>query len=329
LTQKNNPQIEEVLVSAQQAEQRLDRVLTESLDGLSRSRLKGLIEAGHVQRNTDICRQPSQKVAVGDALVVTIPIAIDPVPIGQAMDLAILHEDADLIVIDKPAGLVVHPAPGNPDHTLVNALIAHCGEDLTGIGGVRRPGIVHRLDKDTSGVMVAAKTSEAHAALVTQFSDRTVNRAYRAIVWGQPIPRADEIEGPIGRHPRNRKKMAVVSRGGKHALTRYRSLTSYCDGLATLIECKLETGRTHQIRVHLAHRKHPIVGDLTYSRAGSRRALPKSLEPAETTILTEFPRQALHAFRLGFLHPTTGQHVDFETGFPPDIKNLKTFLESL
>jgi 23S rRNA pseudouridine1911/1915/1917 synthase len=329
LTQKDNPQVELVSVTSGQSNQRLDRVLTEALDGLSRSRLKNLIEGGHVQRNHDICRQPSQKVAGGDQLTVTIPAVVDAVPIGQAMDLKILHEDADLIIIDKPAGLVVHPAPGNPDHTLVNALIAHCGEDLTGIGGVRRPGIVHRLDKDTSGVMVAAKTADAHAALVTQFSDRTVDRAYRAIVWGQPTPPADKIEGPIGRHPRNRKKMAVVSRGGKHAVTRYRSLAHYCDGMATLIECKLETGRTHQIRVHLTHRKHPIVGDPTYGRPGSRRALPKGLEPAETAILTEFPRQALHAFRLGFIHPTTGQHIDFETGFPEDMEKLKSFLESL
>jgi 23S rRNA pseudouridine1911/1915/1917 synthase len=329
LTQKDNPQVAQVSVTPAQVNQRLDRVLTETLKGLSRSRLKNLIEGGHVQRNGEICHQPSQKVSDGDWLTVTIPAVVDAVPIGQAMDLKILHEDADLIIIDKPTGLVVHPAPGNPDHTLVNALIAHCGEDLTGIGGVRRPGIVHRLDKDTSGVMVAAKTAEAHAALVTQFSDRTIDRAYRAIVWGHPTPPAGEIEGPIGRHPRNRKKMAVVSRGGKPALTRYRSLAQYCDGMATLIECKLETGRTHQIRVHLTHHKHPIIGDPTYGRAGSRRALPKGLEPAQTAILTAFPRQALHAFRLGFVHPTTGQHIDFETDFPDDMQNLKTFLESL
>lgn len=316
-------------MTSAQANQRLDRALTKTLEGLSRSRLKNLIEGGHVERNGEISRQPSQKVFDGDQLTVTVPAAADAFPVGQPMDLKILHEDADLIIIDKPAGLVVHPAPGNPDHTLVNALIAHCGGDLTGIGGVRRPGIVHRLDKDTSGVMVAAKTAEAHTALVKQFSNRTVDRSYRAIVWGQPTPPADKIEGAIGRHPRNRKKMAVVSGGGKPALTRYRSLAQYSDGLATLIECKLETGRTHQIRVHLTHRKHPIVGDQTYGRLGSRRALAKEAEPEEKTTLTAFPRQALHAFRLGFIHPKTQQHIDFETDFPKDMQKLKDFLESL
>ena len=329
MTQKDNPQVERVSVSDAQAGQRLDRVLTESLEVFSRSRLKGLIESGQVTRNDEVCRQPALKVSVGDQLVVTIPAAVDAVPLGQAMDLRILFEDSHLLVLDKPAGLVVHPAPGNPDGTLVNALIAHCGDGLTGIGGVKRPGIVHRLDKDTSGVMVAAKTAEAHAALVTQFSDRTVDRAYRALVWGRPMPPIGEIEGPIGRHPKNRKKMAVVTRGGKAALTRYRSLESYGDGLATLIECKLETGRTHQIRVHLTHRKHPLIGDPAYGRPGGRRALPKALDSDETAILTEFPRQALHAFRLGFTHPDTGQHIDFETEMPDDMLKLKSFLESL
>lgn len=329
MTQKDNPQVERVSVSDAQAGQRLDRVLTESLEAFSRSRLKGVIESGQVTRNDEVCRQPALKVSVGDQLVVTIPAAVDAVPLGQAMDLRILFEDSHLLVLDKPAGLVVHPAPGNPDGTLVNALIAHCGDGLTGIGGVKRPGIVHRLDKDTSGVMVAAKTAEAHAALVTQFSDRTVDRAYRALVWGRPMPPIGEIEGPIGRHPKNRKKMAVVTRGGKAALTRYRSLESYGDGLATLIECKLETGRTHQIRVHLTHRKHPLIGDPAYGRPGGRRALPKALDSDETAILTEFPRQALHAFRLGFTHPDTGQHIDFETEMPDDMLKLKSFLESL
>ena len=329
MTQKDNPQVERVSVSDAQAGQRLDRGLTESLEVFSRSRLKGLIESGQVTRNDEVCRQPALKVSVGDQLVVTIPAAVDAVPLGQAMDLRILFEDSHLLVLDKPAGLVVHPAPGNPDGTLVNALIAHCGDGLTGIGGVKRPGIVHRLDKDTSGVMVAAKTAEAHAALVTQFSDRTVDRAYRALVWGRPMPPIGEIEGPIGRHPKNRKKMAVVTRGGKAALTRYRSLESYGDGLATLIECKLETGRTHQIRVHLTHRKHPLIGDPAYGRPGGRRALPKALDSDETAILTEFPRQALHAFRLGFTHPDTGQHIDFETEMPDDMLKLKSFLESL
>ena len=221
-----------VEVETADAGQRLDRVLADAIDGLTRSRLKALIADGHVTRNGASAAQPAAKVAAGDVLAVTIPDAEDPVPVGQAMDLDILFEDEHLIVLDKPPGLVVHPAPGNPDRTLVNALIAHCGDDFTGIGGVKRPGIVHRLDKDTSGVMVAAKTAAAHAGLVEQFSNRTVDRAYRAVVWGRPKPPNGSIEGDIGRHPKNRKKMAVVSRNGKPALTRYRTLTTYGDDLA-------------------------------------------------------------------------------------------------
>lgn len=329
MTQKDNPQVEGLTITTAQANQRIDRVLADALGEMSRSRLKSLIEDGRVLRNDTVCRQPSQKVSAGDRLSVTIPAAVDPTPVGQAIALDILHEDAELIVLDKPAGMVVHPAPGNPDRTLVNALIAHCGDDLTGIGGVKRPGIVHRLDKDTSGVMVAAKTAAAHTALVTQFSERTVDRAYRAIVWGRPLPPAGEIEGPIGRHPRNRKKMAVVSRGGKAALTRYRSLATYGDDLATLIECKLETGRTHQIRVHLTHHKHPLLGDPVYGRPASQRAQLKHLNDKEMQSLVEFPRQALHAYRLGFNHPGTGQPVEFETKLPADMQNLTSILESL
>ena len=329
MTQKDNPKVETVSVTATQAGQRLDRVLAEALEDLSRSRLKNLIEEGHVRRNDEVCCQPALKVAQGDELEVAPPAAIDPTPIGQDIPLHILFEDVHLIVIDKPAGMVVHPAPGNPDKTLVNALIGHCGDEFTGIGGVRRPGIVHRLDKETSGVMVAAKTAEAHASLVGQFSARTVNRAYRALVWGRPMPPHDRIEGDIGRHPKNRKKMAVITRGGRHAVTHYRSLRNYGDNLASLIECKLETGRTHQIRVHMTHRKHPIIGDPTYGRAGSRRTLPKDVQTADSGILSGFPRQALHAFQLGFQHPHTGQAVDFETKLPDDMENLETFLESL
>ncbi len=318
-----------VEVETADAGQRLDRVLADAIDGLTRSRLKALIADGHVTRNGASAAQPAAKVAAGDVLAVTIPDAEDPVPVGQAMDLDILFEDEHLIVLDKPPGLVVHPAPGNPDRTLVNALIAHCGDDFTGIGGVKRPGIVHRLDKDTSGVMVAAKTAAAHAGLVEQFSNRTVDRAYRAVVWGRPKPPNGSIEGDIGRHPKNRKKMAVVSRNGKPALTRYRTLTTYGDDLATLIECKLETGRTHQIRVHLTHAGYPLIGDPVYGRAGGRRRAVKALQSADSEPLTGFSRQALHAFRLGFTHPETGQGVDFTTKLPPDMEDLVRFLESI
>jgi len=333
LAQKDNPATARVAVDPAQAGERLDRLLTAMLSGddgaLSRSRIKSLIEGGHVTRNGAVCTQPSAKVAGGDELAVTIPAAEDPVPVGQDIALDILFEDEHLIVLDKPAGLVVHPAPGNPDSTLVNALIAHCGPDFTGIGGVKRPGIVHRLDKDTSGVMVVAKTAEAHAGLVAQFSERSVDRAYRAVVWGLPMPPAGTIEGDIGRHPKNRKKMAVVTRGGKPARTGYSTLTVYGGGVAALIECKLETGRTHQIRVHLTHAGHPLVGDPVYGRAAGRRSAVKSLGEDAARVLTEFPRQALHAFRLGFTHPVSGQHIDFETEILPDMAELIRFLESI
>ena len=324
----------QVTVGADQAGTRLDRWLAATLDDLSRSRLKALIEGGHVRRlekseRGEIVRSPSAKVSSGDAFEITIPAPVDAIPVGQDIPLDILYEDDDLVVLDKSAGMVVHPAPGNPDGTLVNALIAHCGESLAGIGGVRRPGIVHRLDKDTSGVMVAAKTALAHANLVEQFSARSVDRAYHALVWGLPKPATGEIEGAIGRHPKNRKKMAVRETGGKHALTRYQTLAVYGDGLASLVECRLATGRTHQIRVHLSHRGHPLIGDPNYGRATGRRDAVSALDPATNREIAAFSRQALHARLLGFVHPTTGQHIDFKTELPDDMANLKKILESL
>jgi len=333
VAQKDNPGTVRIEVDPLHAGERLDRLLAAMLSGadaaLSRTRIKALIESGHVTRNGAVCTQPSAKVTSGDALAVTIPVAEDAVPVGQDIALDILFEDEHLIVLDKPAGLVVHPAPGNLDSTLVNALISHCGPDFTGIGGVKRPGIVHRLDKDTSGVMVVAKTSKAHAGLVAQFAERSVVRAYRAVIWGLPMPPAGTIEGDIGRHPKSRKKMAVVTRGGKPARTSYRTFTVYGGGLAALIECKLETGRTHQIRVHLTHAGHPLVGDPVYGRAAGRRSAVKLLGEDSARVLTEFPRQALHAFRLGFTHPVSGQHIDFETEISNDIDKLIRFLESI
>lgn len=234
------------------------------------------------------------------------------------MALAIVYEDAELIVLDKPAGLVVHPAPGNPDGTLVNALLAHAGTSLGGIGGVLRPGIVHRLDKDTSGLMVIAKTEAAEAALAAAFRTRTIDRAYFALCWGLPAPASGEFSEPIGRDPRERKRMAVRA-GGKPALTRYRVLASF-SGAAALLECRLGSGRTHQIRVHLAHAGHPLIGDPVYLRRipPASRNLP---EPARHAAL-DFPRQALHAARLGFPHPTNGRPLAFEAPPPADFAAL-------
>jgi 23S rRNA pseudouridine1911/1915/1917 synthase len=238
--------------------------------------------------------------------------------------LAILFEDADLIVLDKPAGLVVHPAPGNLDGTLVNALLAHAGDDLPGIGGEKRPGIVHRLDKDTSGVMVVAKTDRAHRALSEAFAARDLERAYLALVWGLPVDMQGEVSAPVGRHPVDRKRMAVVDRGGKAATTRYQVKRAWGTAVA-LVECRLLTGRTHQIRVHMAHIGHPLVGDPVYLRRTPASA--KLLPAATRDALLAFPRQALHAATLGFRHPVTKQSLSFESPVPADLASLLTLLD--
>jgi 23S rRNA pseudouridine1911/1915/1917 synthase len=312
-------------VEAAEAGERLDRMLARRFGDLSRTRLKHLVEDGRVSVDGATITNPSERVKPGQRWLVIVPEAIAAQPAAQAMSLDIRYEDADLLVLQKPAGLVVHPAPGNADGTLVNALLAHCGESLAGIGGVRRPGIVHRLDKDTSGLMVIAKTQEAHARLAADFAARRIERAYLALVWGVPSPRTGEIEGAIGRNPTNRKKMAVVRRGGKPALTRYRVLRVFKDVVA-LVECRLATGRTHQIRVHLAESGHPLIGDPIYGRSrGRKRALPESVRAA----LEAFPRQALHAIQLGFKHPSSAQHLDFNDDMPSDMKALVKILETL
>jgi 23S rRNA pseudouridine1911/1915/1917 synthase len=299
--------------------QRLDRFLAGASGVLSRSRVKALIEQGRARRDGQVVRDPAEPVRPGGLYLLDPPPALPAVPQPQPIPLPILYEDADLIVLDKPAGLVVHPAPGNEDGTLVNALLAHCGEQLTGIGGEQRPGIVHRLDKDTSGIMVVAKTQFATTALTASFAAREIDRAYLALVWGLPNPLAGDIQGDIGRDRRDRKRMAVVARNGRHALTRYRVLRAWGASVACL-ECRLATGRTHQIRVHLSSRGNPVVGDPLYLRRvpAAARALP---EPVRRRLL-DFPRQALHAARLGFAHPRTGQALSFATDPPPDLAAL-------
>ncbi len=298
---------------------RLDRFLALHLVDLSRSRLKVLIEAGRVRVSDATISEPSFRVKSGSRISVFLPEPEPAVPEGQSIPLSIVFEDDDLIVIDKPAGMVVHPAPGSPDNTLVNALIAHCGASLSGIGGVRRPGIVHRIDKDTSGLLVAAKNDTAHRGLAAQFEKHTMTRAYLAVVYGRLSPMSGEIEGNIGRDPRNRKKMTVLHHGGKPALTRYKVERTFLDA-ASLVECRLATGRTHQIRVHLSSRGHPVVGDATYARS-RRRRLTDVPEPVRQA-LAGFPRQALHAALLGFKHPRTGEAAEFESPLPDDMKAL-------
>jgi 23S rRNA pseudouridine1911/1915/1917 synthase len=298
---------------------RLDRFLAEAIDGMSRSRVKQFIEEGRVRRGDIVVTQPSEAVRADTTYTLLPPKPVAAMPAAQAIAFDILFEDDDLIVLDKPAGLVVHPAPGNEDGTLVNALLAHCGDTLPGIGGERRPGIVHRLDKDTSGVMVVAKTELALAALSIAFATRDLDRSYLALCWGLPNPSSGDIEGAIGRDPRDRKRMAVVERGGKQALTHYRMIGA-AHAAVSLLECKLATGRTHQIRVHLSTAGHPIVGDPVYLRRVPGSA--KALGLADREALLDFPRQALHAARLGFRHPRTGAALQFETAPPADMQAL-------
>ena len=315
-----------VVATADCAGQRIDRVLAEALPSLSRARIKALIDSGQVEVDGATLDAASRRVKPGQTIVVAVPPPRDPVPRAQAIELEIIFEDSELVVVNKPAGLVVHPAPGNPDRTLVNALLHHCGDGLSGIGGVRRPGIVHRLDKNTSGLLVAAKTNLAHQSLVNQFAAHSIDRAYLAVVWGVPSPHRDTIRTQIARSRYDRKKMAVVSNGGKEAITHYRVREVVAEGALALVECRLETGRTHQIRVHLSNAGYPVVGDPTYGhRRGQKlRAVP---EPQRAAI-SAFPRQALHAFRLGFEHPQTKKTVHFETKLPSEIKYLLNQLES-
>ncbi|MDE2166721.1 MAG: RluA family pseudouridine synthase [Alphaproteobacteria bacterium] len=321
-----NSDIRRAEVLAADAGTRLDRMLAARFADFSRSRLKRLVEQGHVTLDDKPIDDPAFKVKTGQIFTVAFPPLESETIEPQPMDLNIVFEDAHVLVLDKPAGIVVHPAPGNPDRTLVNALVAHCGDSLTGIGGVRRPGIVHRLDKDTSGLMVIAKTEAAHRALSTDFATRRITRAYQALVWGVPTPRTGEIVGPIGRNPRDRKTMAVVA-GGKAATTRYKVLKSF-GTTAALIECRLGSGRTHQIRVHLLNKGSPIMGDPVYrGRHGAARFA--RLPPVARQALAGLQRQALHAYLLGFRHPATGEYQEFKTALPSQIVDLLHKLEDI
>jgi 23S rRNA pseudouridine1911/1915/1917 synthase len=293
---------------------RLDRALAAALPDLSRERLKALIGAGQVSgQDGTAVRDPSAKVSAGAAFDVQLPPARPLDNEAQPIPLDIVHEDADLIVIDKPAGLVVHPAAGNLDGTLVNALLHHCAGQLSGIGGVARPGIVHRIDKDTSGLMVAAKTDRAHEGLARQFAAHSIDRRYRAIVSGIPNPPSGTVDAPLARSTANRKKIAVVEPGrGKRAVTHYRLIQVLRD--SALVECSLETGRTHQVRVHMASIGHPLIGDPVYGGNRSRHR--------ETINRLGFHRQALHAAHLGFVHPVSSAALAFDSEYPADMQEL-------
>ena len=299
---------------------RLDIFLTTLLSQMSRSYIQILIHQGHVTKNEQCISLPKHKIKQGDTYVIIVPDPSPPLPKAQHIDLDIVYEDDDLLVINKCAGMVVHPGAGNPDQTLVNALISHCGESLSGIGGVQKPGIVHRLDKETSGLIVIAKNDFTHQKLSEQFVSRTLSRTYVAFIWGRLIPLAGIIETNIGRHPHHRQKMAVLFQGGKEAITHYTTLKISSEYPISFIECNLKTGRTHQIRVHLAHKKHPILADIYY---GQNKPHPKILFPE---LSWNEGRQALHAKKLSFIHPRLKETLIFETPLPQDLAQLYTLI---
>ena len=302
----------ETTIGEAQAGLRLDRALAELLPDLSRERIKALIVEGQIVSGGRSLN-PSMKVAVGQDYSITLPAPVALDAVAQDIPLDIVHEDADLIVVDKPAGLVVHPAAGNLDGTLVNALLHHCDGQLSGIGGVARPGIVHRIDKDTSGLLVVAKSDKAHEGLARQFKDHSIDRLYAAIVYGVPVPAFGTVDAWVGRSDADRKKMAVHREGrGKHAVTHYRVMERLRG--AAMVECRLETGRTHQVRVHMAHLGHPLIGDPVYGR--DRKGFKSILETLG------FKRQALHAKRLGFIHPVTEEPLAFDSPLPADMQEL-------
>ena len=297
--------------------------------------MKALLDEGAISVDTPsgarTIGDATYKVKPGENYRIVVPPPAPATPVAQSIPLQVVYEDDELIVVDKPAGLVVHPAAGNPDRTLVNALLAHCGDSLSGIGGEARPGIVHRLDKDTSGLMVVAKTDLAHQRLAAQFAshgrDGKLERAYKALIWGVPKSPAFTVEGNIGRSPSNRKKMAVVEKGGKPAITHV-TLDKIYQGLICLVTCVLETGRTHQIRVHLAHSSYPLVGDPFYGRAKKGIVARTKGEQIELLqAVRAFSRQALHAYLLGFEHPKSGRKLRFESELPADFEDLVHLLD--
>jgi 23S rRNA pseudouridine1911/1915/1917 synthase len=329
----NGAQRLKVTVAGDEGSTRLDRVLALRVAELSRSRLKALILAGQVSIKGAPIRDPAYHVAAGDTITIEVPEAAAAEPAGEDIALDIVYEDDDIIVIDKPRGLVVHPAAGHETGTLVNALIAHCGASLSGIGGVKRPGIVHRLDKDTTGLLVAAKNDRAHQSLTEQFADHgrtgAMRRGYLAFVWGVPNRQRGTVDAPIDRHPHAREKMAVRD-SGREAVTHWEIRESFNgrDGkpVAALLACQLETGRTHQIRVHLAHIGHPLMGDAVYGPHFKTKAT--HLAPKSRAALAALDRQALHAYLLVLEHPKTGEILHWESPLPEDLLLLENSLKA-
>ena len=316
---------------------RLDKALARNVPerAISRSRLSRMIADGAVEVNGIVATDQKARVLEGDKIIIYVPEAVESHMLPEDIPLEVFHEDDDLIVVNKPAGMVVHPAPGSPSGTLVNALLAHCGDRLSGVGGLKRPGIVHRIDKDTTGLLVVAKSDIAHQGLAAQFLDHSVDRLYTAICFSVPSAADPRLMGLAGtsfesgnqlkiitqlaRHKTDRQRQAVVLQNGKHAVTRVRVLQELSGGSASLVECKLETGRTHQIRVHMSYVGHALLGDQTYSRR-------RKLAGEHTEQVASFPRQALHAGLLGFKHPLTGRTLRFTAPLPQDMQDLITLL---
>lgn len=329
----SNDNKKEFIVEEYAVGQRFDSWLADRMPShISRTRIKSLIKAGNVILNGTPCAEPNFRLKGNETVTLEIPEPEDATPLPENIPLDILFEDDHLIVINKPAGMVVHPAPGNWSGTLVNALLHHCGKSLSGIGGVRRPGIVHRLDKDTSGIMVVAKSAEALAGLAAQFADHgrsgPLERSYLAFVWGAPQKNIGTIDVPLGRLQSNRLKRSVVkadAQDAREAITHF-SVIKHLDGIgdgrtnASLVECRLETGRTHQIRVHMAHIGHPLIGDQDYGKHFSTKA--NALDDLPKHVVKEFKRQALHANVLGFEHPITGEHISHQAPVPKDFQAL-------
>ena len=325
----DQPTSHTVLAADDTPADRIDRFLKVHLATpsrpLSRTRIKALILAGKLSEDGRTLTDPSASVKPGSHYMLILPPPINAVPKAENIALEILFEDEHLLVLNKPAGLVVHPAPGSLTGTLVNALIAHCGKSLTGIGGVIRPGIVHRLDKDTSGTMIVAKTDVAHLRLVEMFAAHDLDRRYQALVWGTSIQNGGIIDQPIGRASFDRKRQAITTKG-KNAITFWQVLRQF-PPFGSHIECKLETGRTHQIRVHLAHIGHGLIGDPLYGRAPRATQMPDKLARNGLLQMRKFNRQALHAAYLGFSHPITGENLSFETPLPADMVSLLALIE--
>lgn len=319
-----------LIKNKEECKKRIDKIICEKLSEihpLSRNIIQKSIKNGHLSLNGKLLLNPAHKTTLKDKFTFQIPeqkkLELKP----QNIPLNVVYEDKDMLVINKQANLITHPGAGISDKTLANALLYHYKNNLSDINGPLRPGIVHRLDKDTSGLMVVAKNNKAHKNLADQIKNKTLKRHYIAVIWGTMIPRTGKIEGLIDRSARNRLKMKIYDDKGKASLSHYQILKVYRNSLASLVECRLDTGRTHQIRVHLSHKKHPIIGDRLYG--GKARKMPNSIDPKIKTFVEKFPRQALHSYKISFRQPSTGKLKSFETKYPEDIKKLTNYLESI